>query len=54
MIGRALKWFSGVVDERGLLTLVERMMVRDLALRFLDWGGAWDLDEKPRYRRSRR
>ena len=37
-IARAVAWFSRYVDEKGLLDAGERRALRDLRVRFEDWG----------------
>ena len=37
-IARALTWFSKYVDEKGLLDAEERRALRELRVRFEDWG----------------
>jgi len=54
MIARALKWFSDMIDEKGLMDFSERQKYRDLTLRFIDWGEALYYNGHRMFRRTRR
>jgi len=53
-IARALKWFSSMLDEKGLMEYEDRVAYRDLFLRFGDWGSKDEWRAGPLFRRTHR
>jgi len=53
-IARALKWFSSMLDEKGLMEYEDRAAYRDLLIRFGDWGSKDEWRERPLFRRTHR
>jgi len=53
-IARALKWFSSMLDEKGLMEYEDRVAYRDLFLRFGDWGSKDEFREGLLFRRTHR
>jgi len=53
-VARALKWFSDMIDKKGLMEYEDRAAYRDLVLRFGDWG-RYSLERvRPLFRRTHR
>ena len=53
-IARALKWFTDLINEKGLLELQDRMEFERLHRRFDDWGLKDEFREGRMFRRTHR
>lgn len=53
-LARALEWFTGFINEKGLFELRDRMDYERLHRRFEDWGSTDEFEEGRLFRRTRR